>query len=121
VLAGELDRYLAREYGVDPENKENYESWRASHQPFHWFAEFHGVMAEGGFDMVIGNPPYVEFRELGPAYLIRGYTTVNCGNLYAVASERALNLARAFTGRFGFIIPLLLSVLIDSPHSRPLL
>ncbi|MFX1253418.1 MAG: Eco57I restriction-modification methylase domain-containing protein [Promethearchaeota archaeon] len=27
--------------------------------PFHWVMEFSDVLAQGGFDMVIGNPPYV--------------------------------------------------------------
>ncbi len=52
ALSGELDRYLAREYGKNPDHPAEFEQWRASHQPFHWFAEFHGVMAEGGFDVV---------------------------------------------------------------------
>ena len=58
-LAAKLDHYLAREYGKDADKPGEFAEWRASHQPFHWFAEFAGIMAEGGFDVVIGNPPYV--------------------------------------------------------------
>ena len=36
-----------------------YGQWRGSHQPFHWFVEFYGIMHDGGFDVIIGNPPYV--------------------------------------------------------------
>ena len=36
-----------------------YEKWLKSHQPFHWFVEFYGIMQSGGFDVIIGNPPYV--------------------------------------------------------------
>jgi hypothetical protein len=60
ALSLELDRYLARDYGIDPDKAKAFSAWRESHQPFHWFAEFYGVMREGGFDVVIGNPPYVE-------------------------------------------------------------
>ena len=56
TLANQLDRYLAAEYGIDPEKPKEFEKWRSSHQPFHWFAEFYGIMASGGFDVVIGNP-----------------------------------------------------------------
>lgn len=35
------------------------DSWREKH-PFNWEEQFPGVMGEGGFDVVVGNPPYVE-------------------------------------------------------------
>jgi hypothetical protein len=76
-----------------------------SHQPFHWFAEFYRVMNEGGFDVVIGNPPYVEIRDISNSYKLQSYKTIECGNLYAVCSERALSIIKTQTGRFGFIIP----------------
>ena len=56
-LSNELDRYLATEYGVDHQQPDAYAAWRASHQPFHWFVEFYGIMNKGGFDVMIGNPP----------------------------------------------------------------
>ncbi len=31
---------------------------------FNWGQEFEDIMANGGFDVVIGNPPYVEFKRL---------------------------------------------------------
>ncbi|MGQ9688767.1 MAG: Eco57I restriction-modification methylase domain-containing protein, partial [Desulfobaccales bacterium] len=71
ALAEELDRYLAGEYGIREGNypkKADYEArfqqWRASHQPFHWFSEFYGIMKSGGFDVIIGNPPYVEYSKI---------------------------------------------------------
>lgn len=105
TLSLELDRYLAREYGIDPDKTKAFNAWRESHQPFHWFAEFYGVMREGGFDVVIGNPPYVEVKDLNDAYQLSGYKTEECGNLYAMCSERGLHIARAGSGKFGFIIP----------------
>lgn len=35
------------------------------HRPFHWWLEFPEVFAQGGFDVVVGNPPWeqVELRE----------------------------------------------------------
>lgn len=104
-LSLELDRYLARDYDVDPDKPRAFAAWRGSHQPFHWIAQFYGVMRDGGFDAVIGNPPYVEMRDLANAYRLTTYKTQVCGNLYAMCSERALALVRRIGGKFGFIIP----------------
>src|SRR5579859_972181 len=69
-LGAELDGYLASEYGIDRNNitqKEVYDGkckhWQESHQPCHWWIEFYGIMKAGGFDVIIGNPPYVEYEK----------------------------------------------------------
>ncbi|MDZ7268199.1 MAG: SAM-dependent methyltransferase [candidate division KSB1 bacterium] len=58
-LRDELNRYLAAEYGISHDQPSAYDKWLKSHKPFHWFVEFYGVMKSGGFDVIIGNPPYV--------------------------------------------------------------
>ena len=63
-LRVELDGYLAGEYGVEIDHQEAYDQWRDSHQPFHWFVEFYGIIQGGGFGIVIGNPPYIELRKV---------------------------------------------------------
>ncbi len=102
-LGNELDRLLAAEYGVDPKKTATYDAWRNGHQPFHWFAEFYGIMARGGFDVVIGNPPYVEYSKIRREYEIRGFETEQCGNLYALCAERSSNLLGSGR-RLGFIV-----------------
>ena len=102
-LDDELDRLLAAEYGVDLKKASAFDAWRASHQPFHWFVEFYGIMSKGGFDVVIGNPPYVEYSKVKSSYSVRGMTTENCGNLYAMMMERSLTILS--NGRFGMIVP----------------
>ncbi len=67
-----LNYHLANEYGVDPGKTKHYEAWRASHKPFHWYVDFYPLMAAGGFDVVIGNPPYVEYQKVRSSYSIRG-------------------------------------------------
>ena len=57
ALESELNRFLALEYRIDPQDGAAYAAWRDSHQPFHWFVEFYGIMNRGGFDVIIGNPP----------------------------------------------------------------
>ncbi|MGQ4806761.1 hypothetical protein NKDENANG_00096 [Candidatus Entotheonellaceae bacterium PAL068K] len=105
-LADELDCYLAGEYGVDPDETRAYNQWRDSHQPFHWFAEFYGIMSRGGFDVIIGNPPYVEYRRVWNDYRIEphNYMTESAKNLYAFCTERSTILLQR-QSRFGMIIP----------------
>ena len=114
-----LNRYLAGEYRVDSNNKEGYQKWLTSHKPFHWFVEFYGILEkeksdainkdesnvvkEGGFDVIIGNPPYVEYSEVKKQYTVSKYTTKKCGNLYAMSIERSMVLAK---GPIGMIVQL---------------
>ena len=81
-----------------------FADWKASHQPFHWFVEFFGIMSSGGFDVIIGNPPYVEYAKIKSSYKIRNLLTESCGNLYAFIRERCLNLSER-RGRLGMIQP----------------
>lgn len=71
---------------------------------FHWRRAFPAVMDRGGFDVVIGNPPYVEYERIKPLYTVDGYATLRTGNLYALTMERGLQLL-APGGRFGMIVP----------------
>jgi len=105
-LDAELDRYLAGEYGVNVEKQKAFDDWKASHQPFHWFVEFYGIMAGGGFDVIIGNPPYVEYRKVKSTYHIPSseYRSAVAENLYAFCVERSAQLLRN-GGKFGMIVP----------------
>ena len=102
-LEAELNRYLADEYKVDPNKEQDYQNWLSSHKPFHWFIEFYSILKGGGFDVIIGNPPYVEYRKVKKDYTIRDYETESCGNLYAYIMERS---ARLNSGRVGWIVPI---------------
>ncbi len=102
-LRGELDALLAREYGVDASKSAAFRKWQASHRPFHWFVEFHGIMHNGGFDVVVGNPPYVEYSKVRKDYQVKGLSLERCGNLYALFTERSLDLLTV-NRRFGFIV-----------------
>jgi hypothetical protein len=104
-LEDELNRYLAREYGipVGAGSSRPYEKWLASHKPFHWFIEFYGIIKRGGFDVIIGNPPYVEYSKVKDDYTVRGYTTESCGNLFPMVVERSYKILLE-EGRFGMIL-----------------
>ena len=104
-LEDELNFYLAEEYGVDPNKQPDYENWLNTHKPFHWFIAFYGILEAGGFDVIIGNPPYVEYSKVKKEYTIKSYETGNCGNLYAFVMERSMVLEKK-GGRCGMIVPL---------------
>jgi hypothetical protein len=101
-LDEELSRYLAGEYDVKVGDKAAYTRWLKSHQPLHWFIEFYGIMSRGGFDVIVGNPPYVELSAVSQ-YRTRNFVTEVCGNLYALCTERSLGLQHEHS-RFGFIV-----------------
>jgi hypothetical protein len=115
-LRHRLDRCLARQYGIDPDQPGKYAQWLKSHQPFHWRAEFSGIMREGGFDVILGNPPYLEKAKLGGLYTVRGYQTVNCRDIYSWCVERATQIINA-RGRLGLIVPV---SIVSSENFAPL-
>ena len=72
---------------------------------FTWETAFPGVFAEGGFDVVLGNPPYVrmEFLKLLKPYLEKRYEVVSDrADLYCYFYERGLRLLKP-GGRLGYI------------------
>ena len=107
VLEDELNRFLADEYGIDPNKKPAYQKWLTSHKPFHWFIEFYGILKDGGFDVIIGNPPYVNYSKTKKEYCVieSNFETIKCGNLYALVTEKVFDLAIK-QGHFGVILPL---------------
>lgn len=100
-----LNYHLAREYGINTTKTVDYEAWKTSHQPFHWYVDFYPIMANGGFDVTIGNPPYVEYSKVKTEYRLLGYETIDAGNLYAYVCERCLN-AQKPDGYSGMIVQL---------------
>lgn len=72
---------------------------------FTWETAFPGVFAEGGFDVVLGNPPYVrmEFLRALKPYLEKRYEVVSDrADLYCYFYERGLRLLKP-GGRLSYI------------------
>jgi type I restriction-modification system DNA methylase subunit len=83
--------------------------------PFDWnskAAGFGEIIENGGFDVVIGNPPYVRIqamKEWAPVeveFYKRQYASASKGNydIYVVFAEKGLSLLN-LKGRLGFILP----------------
>lgn len=76
-----------------------------SEAPFDWHAAFPDVVADGGFDVVLGNPPYVRMERLKPIkpYLEQRYAvTSDRLDLYGYFYELGVRLLKP-GGRLGYI------------------
>ena len=119
-LRTELDIYLAAEYGIAVEKPRPYAAWRQTHLPFHWFVEFHEIMHRGGFDVIIGNPPYITTTKVRRSYNVKDFNCSDCTDIYAWILERSQNLLR-HDGRTGMIVPLSIGFSGDFDTCRRLL
>ena len=108
TLEGELNGYLAGEYKVDPSKKTDYQDWLDSHKPFHWFIAFYGILQGGGFDVIIGNPPYVEYNIVKRTYTVQSPELMTGGNLHSMITYRIFTLNHD-NSYLSLIVPLALS------------
>lgn len=84
----------------------------AGNHAFTWKEEFEGVMKEGGFDVVIGNPPYISNWQLSETnrsmvtFLDEKYPSVTVGHwdIYILFIKKALELLKD-NGFLSFIVP----------------
>jgi type I restriction-modification system DNA methylase subunit len=75
---------------------------------FDWDKEFTEITKAGGFDAVIGNPPYIRSQSLGEEmrkYYSQDYRTATATyDIYVLFVERGVSLLKD-KGRLGFILP----------------
>ena len=83
-----------------------YDKWLDTYKPFHWWAEFYEITQKNkGFDVIIGNPPYVNFKKVNYTFNQNSFKCIDCKDLFALTIERSFSIIKA-NGRNGFIIPL---------------
>jgi hypothetical protein len=102
---GALRDQLNALYSPKGPTDNGFDEWKRSHRPFHWFVEFPEVMLQGGFDVVIGNPPYVKRSTRG--YEFSGFVTDEAPDIFAPCMERAARLLKP-DGRFALVVPIAL-------------
>lgn len=100
-LEDELDDYLSAEYGL---KRNAVPLWKANTKPFHWFCDFHAIISNGGFDVIIGNPPYVEYSKVRDSYRLLPEYAEYLGNLYAACAYRC-ELLNHPEGYHALIVP----------------
>ena len=84
----------------------SFEEWKASHQPFHWLAEFPEAMLAGGFSVVVGNPPFISrSKVVTHLYQFEGFNTDKAPDIFAPCMERAASLVSR-PGRFAMVAPI---------------
>ncbi|MBS3173967.1 N-6 DNA methylase [Candidatus Woesearchaeota archaeon] len=77
----------------------------AGRYAFKWEEQFKEIMNDGGFDVVIGNPPYgAELKEHEKQYFKQKYTKDKTGNTASLFIFRALDLLKE-KGFFAYIVP----------------
>lgn len=91
----------------------------AGEKAFNWQEEFPKVFENGGFDIVIGNPPYVDIKKLNNIdvkYYFSNYVTCeNRINLYSIFIEKGLKILND-NGILSFINPN--SMLVNSSYLK---
>ena len=113
-FVSKLDRFLAQDYkvkikvGEDVANNEDFQNWREIVQPFHWWAEFHDIIdrrgtGEDGFDVIVGNPPYLEASKV--PYSPKGFKPSKTVHGYFVEQS---NKILSKKGGMSMILPLAL-------------
>lgn len=73
-------------------------------QTFTWRSAFPEVFERGGFAVIVGNPPYVEYRANSFPYHLQDFKTLLCGNIYTCIIERCQQLLEP-GGRQGMVLP----------------
>lgn len=86
---------------------------------FNWETQFPKVFAKGGFDVIIGNPPYVDIKaldnDLVKALFETFKTTENRINLYSIFIEKGFEIVKKY-GFLSFIIPN--SILVNFSYTK---
>ena len=91
----------------------------AGEKAFNWQEQFPKVFEKGGFDVVIGNPPYVDVKQIDGTqveYLFSHYkTTENRINLYSIFIEKGYDLTKEH-GYLSYVNPN--SMLLNSSYTK---
>ena len=90
---------------------------------FVWKDEFQEIINEGGFDIIVGNPPYgAEMDELSKTYYQKNYTDVIVRylNTYNFFIKRSIDLLKE-GGYLSFIVPNTLLYQLEDKNTRKFL
>lgn len=83
-------------------NRKKYGVFNPEHLPFHWLLNFPTIICNnGGFDIIVGNPPYVQSQKIN---FPLQFKLLSCQNTYVYFIEKSLQLLKP-GGKLGYIIP----------------
>lgn len=107
-LSHNIERGNSLISGTETELKKYFgKNWKDK-KPFNWEERFPDVFKQGGFDVIIGNPPYVNLANIKDKndreWLKNNFETAkNKSDLYSFFIERAIKLLKD-GGLLGFIV-----------------
>lgn len=95
--------------GTDEELEKYFGKNFRDKKPFNWHDEFPEVFSQGGFDCIIGNPPYVfargqNFDKAEKKYYYSQFKQQYQINTFSLFIEQGIKLLKN-DGHFGYIIP----------------
>ncbi len=94
--------------GTDEELEKYFGKNFREKEPFNWQEQFPEVFEQGGFDVIVGNPPYIQSRNLDEEerhfYWDKYLTNTNHSDIYSFFIEKSINLLKN-NGMLGFITP----------------
>ena len=84
-------------------------SGRLNTRPLHWFTAFYEIIDGGGFDVIVGNPPYLEIREIDYKQSLKNNNLITgeSGAIHAMIMEKSIKLLKQ-SGSISMIVPLAL-------------
>lgn len=99
-----MNKLRINDLGLDPDmgTHSKISTAFAPNKSFHYIMGFADVINNGGFDVIIGNPPYIEQRVLD--YPTSFLQLSPCKNTHAYFFEVSLKLLKN-RGRLGYIVP----------------
>ena len=93
---------------ISEKYKQRVKQWLNDQKLIHWFEIYPAVIKSGGFDVIIGNPPYINVKRLEieeRRFFSKFYKTYNSnGDISNIFWERSINLCKN-GGIIAFITP----------------
>ncbi len=102
-VAYKANAWLAEAHGVGGKGGGAVDRWVARVKPFHWYTEFFSVLDAGGFDVVLGNPPFLEASQVD--YPLGGFRASASRTVHGCFVERFTQLRRP-GGSIGVVMPM---------------
>lgn len=120
-INGYVTDYIRHAKGLTPEIKKKIKALPIPNDKFFlWHIYFKEVFDEGGFDIVIGNPPYIELQKLpqkGKMYLNSGFVTYSgSADIYCLFTEQGFNLLK----KGGTLCYIMMNKWMKAEYGRPL-
>lgn len=104
-------------------NTDEFQSLRrgwTSLTPFHWRIDFENILEEGGFDVIVGNPPYGDILKPLERIAMSKYKTVRINEIAANFVERSFAIVKK-NGLLGLVLANSIAINKNCSEARSLI